>query len=220
MRGYQSKWTCQDCGAIHWYGIEKCCRCSGSNIEKQMNGKQIMPKEKPDDELRLEIDPYRLEDEWAMQPKMYFIWAEKTADAQARYDEAKSELDLTKAELDQQIREDSASFGIDGKLTEKLIENCILTQLDYKAAVKQVIQTRHGLEHCKAAVNALEHKKRALSMHVELWIRSYYSEPQVKPHTEEAEEWDKDRKERKKMTDRTGGVRRRRQRQSEDQDDD
>ena len=205
MKTKPIRWICQ-CGAIHWYHPSQCQRCGV---------KFSMPKpEKPADDLKLDIDLFKLEDEWRMQPKMYFIWAEKVAEAQAEYDRAKSQLELTRAELDQQIRLKPDEFiESDGKLTEKMIESCIITQQDYKSAIRDVIEAKNVLDHRKAAVDALEHKKRSLQMLVELWIRNYYSEPKVTPHTEEAKEWNEGRV-------RTEGSRRRKQRSMEERDDD
>lgn len=214
MRGYQFKWVCRTCSAIHWFDANYCRRCGGLEIEQQPNGKQrIMPKQ---DELKLDIDPNRLEDEWKMQPKMYFVWAEKVAEAQAKYDEAKAELDLTKADLHKQIKTDPESFGLSSKPNIPDVDNCIEMQMDYKLARSSVIEARHNLDHYKAAVDALEQKKRALTMLVELWIRNYYSEPKMTPHSQEAEQWNDERKEKEKLKNRTSGTRRRRQRESEE----
>ena len=68
----------------------------------------------------------------------------------------------------------------------------MLTQPEYKAAVKAVNVARHDLAVANAAVNALEHRKRSLSLLVELWIREYYTaDATPRPRSAEAEEFGK-----------------------------
>lgn len=157
-------------------------------------------------ELRLQIDRLRLDEEWSDQPKMFHNWSLQVADAQLTYDQAKAKLDVTCAELSDGMRKDPESFGLD-KVTEKAIELAIPLQPDHQLAVNRVNKARHTLEVAKAAVNALEHRKRAMSLLVELFIRDYYSEATVKPRSEAGETYMKDQ------------VRNRGRRRLEDQQD-
>ena len=143
-----------------------------------------------EDKLNLEIDPERLADEWKEQPTLFLRWASKVADAQSEYDEAKAALELERAEVDRDIRDDPKSFGLD-KITETAIAGVIATQKSYQLSNKRVIQARHALDVAKAAVTAIEHRKKALEMLVELWIRDYYADPKPRARTEESEQWSK-----------------------------
>ena len=143
-----------------------------------------MPDDTP--ELRLNIDRLRLDEEWADQPKMFHDWAVEVADCQLVFDQAKARLEVVAAELYNGVRSDPSSYDITDKLTEKLIEATVLTQPEYTAATTKVNKARYSLEYAKASVNALEHKKRALSLLVELFIRDYYSDATVKPRSEAA----------------------------------
>lgn len=142
------------------------------------------------DELRLDIDKARLDQEWREQPALYWKWAKKVADAQLVYDNAKSELAVEKAEADLAIRKSPNDYGI-GKLTEAALSAAIDKSRVIQRCEEKIREARHALDIAKAAVDALEHRKRALSMLVELWIRDYYSDPISPPLTEAGAEWSK-----------------------------
>jgi len=187
---YDFKWVCSDCSAIHYYSPSSCRNCGGLVLDKIRN-RGLEDVTTDNGELRLEIDRLKLDQEWTEQPSLFHTWAIKAADAQAEYDQEKSKLELTKSELYQQIREEPTAFGLSDKMTENLVGNTVITQPEHNAAVRRCNKARHGLEIAKAAVNALEHRKRALSLLVELWLRDYYSEATVNASTDEGDEYRK-----------------------------
>ena len=140
--------------------------------------------------LNLDIDPMKLDQEWVNHPKQYHVWAKKLADAQFEFDKSKSKLELIKADLDGDIREQPESYGL-SKITENVVANTIISQLEHKTATREVNEARHELEIFKAAVTALEHKKRQLTVLAELWIRDYYSSPTVHGSTDEGKDFEK-----------------------------
>lgn len=128
--------------------------------------------------LKLKIDKYRLDEEWVNQPKMFHVWAVKTADAGKRVDESKARLELTRAGLDRKIRNDPRAYDID-KVTEKGIEATILMDESYRDDMQILIDRRHDLKILEAAVAALEQRKRALEKLVDLHGRDYFAEPRA-----------------------------------------
>lgn len=145
-----------------------------------------MPKD-----LDLSIDKTDLATEWVNQPTLYFEWAKYAADCQADLDRAKSRLELAKAEVEQSIRDAPSDYGI-VKATDKSVEATVLTQPEYRAALKAVNTAKHDLAVANAAVQALEHRKRSLTLLVELWIREYYtSDASPRPRSSEAAQFDK-----------------------------
>ena len=134
---------------------------------------------------RLEIDEFQLDKEWVGQAKLYFTWARKQADAVRRVDQAKSRLDLVKADLDATIRSDPGKYGL-VKITEKPVENIILGNDDYQTAVAQVIQAKHESAILAAAVSALDHRKQALQCLVNLHGHGYFAEPRADGDNREA----------------------------------
>ena len=140
---------------------------------KQSNRGKAMSEEV---ELRVEIDPLRLEWEWTHHSEQVSHFAREEADAQFKYDQAAAKLDVRKAEIDLEVRESPADFGL-SKLTETTVAAAVGSHPDVKIGVKRVIDARHERDIARAALRALEHRKRALSMLVELWVREYYASP-------------------------------------------
>lgn len=162
-------------------------------------------------ELKLDIDELKLDKELKIQATMVRYWSEKTAEAQAKYDEAKSKLDIVAAELNLEIRKNPDKYGID-KLTETTINAIVITHPDHRIATKKVNEARYNLDMAKAAINGLEHKKRALTLLTELFVRDYYSTNTIEPKTQEAQNYDKERI--------RSAARRRRQEEDEHDEDD
>lgn len=124
------------------------------------------------------IDIGALDTEWLEQPKLYHKWAGKLAEARLREDEAKQRLELIKANLDKQIREDPDGFEL-LKITEASVAATILKQPEHKKAQKAVNQCRYITNMVQAAVSTLDHRRRALENLVMLHGRDYFSKPTV-----------------------------------------
>ncbi len=142
----------------------------------------------------LEIDEYNLEKEWTKQPKLFFRWACEAANARQEVDEAKAALEITRAEVDSEVRADPEGYGIDGKVTEKMVEVVVIQSAVCIAAVRKSQKAKHQYDVVSALVSALEQRKSALEYLVRLRLSDYYSEPRApKEHREELEEMQKDR---------------------------
>lgn len=141
--------------------------------------------------LRLEIDELRLDKEWLDQPLQFYRWSKITADAQFKLDSAKSEFALTEAEVSREIRDKPEAYGL-SKVTDKAIDATVQTQPEYVAASKAVDRAKHELAIASAAVAALEQRKRALTMLVELWVREYYVDAVPRPRSEKSAEFERE----------------------------
>lgn len=137
-----------------------------------------MKRTEIDDNDVLEIDQMRLDEEWVGQPRLYLKYAKLVADARRDLDMAKGEFDLTKAELDKDIRTSPEEYDIE-KVSEKAIENCIVTQKRYVAANNAVIEAKHAVDVFSAFERALDHRKRALENLVDLHGQSYFATPRA-----------------------------------------
>lgn len=141
----------------------------------------------------LEIDEFNLEREWTRQPKLYFLWARETAEARLAMDEAKADAELARAEADSAVRDDPVGHGINGKVTEKMVEAAVLQSAGHVGAVRKLARAKHRYEIMSALVSALEQRKSALENLVRLYLANYYAEPRAREHEEELEEIQKDR---------------------------
>jgi len=137
-----------------------------------------------DVEFDIAIDPNQLDTEWCDQPSLYFQYAAKLASARRDVDEAKADLDVTRAELDKAIRLDPASFGL-VKITEAAITSAIPTQEKFCDANEAVIEAKHRADILSAAVSALDHRKKALENLVSLFLSNYYSRPKASEKSKE-----------------------------------
>jgi len=126
----------------------------------------------------LDIDPHKLDKEWLAQPGLYHEHAVALADARKANDRANAELALVAAELELKIRENPEHYDLE-KPTEASIKATLLLQKEYKLAQRSCRDARHAVDVHQAGVTALDHRKRALTMLVELHNSDYYSDPKV-----------------------------------------
>lgn len=138
--------------------------------------------------IRIEIDELRLDKEWSEHSQQVLNCGIEVAECQLRYDTAESDLKLVDAKLDRMIREDPSHYGI-SKITEGVVTNTIIIQNEHYHADKEVNDAKYALNMAKAVSNSLEHRKRALTNLVELWLREYYSDTRPKGMTEAGEEF-------------------------------
>ena len=123
-----------------------------------------------------ELDSGRLDEEWVNQPKLYFRYATRLAEAKEAHDRAKAQRDLTVAKLDRNIRTEPLAYDIP-KVTEGVVEKTVLLQPLYQAATKEVIDAKARVDQLEAVVSALDHRKKALENLVYLHGQSYFATP-------------------------------------------
>ena len=140
------------------------------------------------DDLR--IDKYALDKEWLEQPQRYQIYSEFEARAEKEQDEARRNLDLVRAELDSDIRQNPSEYSLKEKPTEAAISNVILSQEKYKDAQQRYIDAKYNLNVLTGNTKSFEHRKSALENLVKLSLSGYYSRPvsPTKEHEEVMEE--------------------------------
>lgn len=128
----------------------------------------------------LRIDELRLEKACLDQPELYYQWARKLADARLTMDESKANLDLVAGEVNLAIRKSPAEYGLNpDKLTEGQVSAAVPQHKRYRAAYAQFLDARHELDTIQAMVTALEHRKRSLTLLVDLHGQNYWAEPRV-----------------------------------------
>jgi hypothetical protein len=144
-----------------------------------------------DDELSLnlyDIEDHDLDKEWSKQAKLYAYWGWQWADAKRDLDQAEDQLELTKAELDSDIRNEPEKFDIP-KVTESAIKNAILAHPRHIEALKNLSKLKHNVNRLSIALTALDHKKKALENRVVLFCKNWEAEPRAPK--EAREKWDK-----------------------------
>ena len=154
-----------------------------------------------DEAIRItEIDKDNLDLECIRLPSSYRQFAFLAAEAKRDVQEAKAQLDVVQAELAKQIRATPGKYGVE-KLTETALQGIVITQKRYKEAQAYLFKCQHRAEMCSATVWALEHKKRALTLLVDLHGMGYFAEVKMNRDGKEAVENMTRRKIRKRNAD-------------------
>jgi hypothetical protein len=146
----------------------------------------------------VQIDPNNLDKECIRLPSQYLQYAHTSAELKRDVDELKAELEVTEADLSKEIRANPNEFGIE-KVTESAISGVVITSKRYRKALQNLQEVRYHQELAQAVVWALEHKKRSLTLLVELHGMGYFSAPKVSPEGKEAVERMTQRKVRRRV---------------------
>lgn len=124
------------------------------------------------------IDESALDTEWLQQASLTFKYCQMEAEARKAVDDTKSRLDIVKAELDKEIRNNPEKFNLP-KITESAIKSAILVNENYINAKDEYSQAQYELNMAQAAVRAIYAKKDALENLVRLHGQQYFAGPSV-----------------------------------------
>jgi len=136
---------------------------------------------------KLKIDKFHLDREWEEQPIKFWEMAESFVEAQAIRDLAREKRDVVAAEVEQRIRTDPSRFGID-KPTESAIKVQVILHPDMKTMEEEYLQAVADSKLLEVAIQALEHRKRALENLTQLFLAGYYCRPYVPQQAKEQSE--------------------------------
>ena len=128
---------------------------------------------------RFPVDHRALDEQWEEQPAFFLEYAVKLADANAKVDEAKDELEHLRARLDAEIRAAAVLRG--SKTTEAAIVSSIVLDSDYARAQTILREAQAEAAFLKAEVAALDQRKAALENLVRLHGQEYFALPAASP---------------------------------------
>lgn len=128
----------------------------------------------------VQIDPDNLDKECISLASDYLNAAFHAAEARMDVDESKNALDVVKSDLQRDIRERPDKYGLQ-KVTEGGVESVVIGLKEYRNALTKLNDAKRDAELSQALVWALEHKKRALTLLVELHGTSYFANPKLSP---------------------------------------
>lgn len=141
-------------------------------------------RDNSDIELELSIDENALDQEWLIQPRLYFRYAAELAIAQEEVSTKKARIDVVLAEVAADIRTNPEEYGI-GKVTESAISESLQRSVIVKDAKAKLIEAQHSVGILSAAVGALDHRKKALEKLVDLRLSNYFSSPRASERSAE-----------------------------------
>lgn len=126
----------------------------------------------------VQIDEHRLDKECIRLPGDYLKYATLASQRKAETDQAKAAMEVEQAELAGKIRQRPQEFEIE-KLTEGALSAAILLQPSFQAAQSAYFEAKSRHEMTMNVVWALEHKKRSLTLLVDLHGMGYFSSPKL-----------------------------------------
>lgn len=143
----------------------------------------------------LNIDRYNLEYELTRQAQLYMTWALKAVRASVEKEEAKTNLELVKAQIDSKVRSDPQEYGVaEGKMSESAIKSAVLQHKRVKKYTKRYIKALKNEKTLKKAENAFNHRKKMLESLVHLNVQLHFAEPKI-PTTTKEQIYQSDRRE-------------------------
>lgn len=141
------------------------------------------------------IDKSRLDDEWVTHCKRMDFYADQLGKAKQEQDEIKSAYDVKEAELKKKIRKRPDRYLVDGKVTEKAVEEALVALLADTQEHRDLLEVKARIDMLQAAMSKLEHRKVALGDLTYLWSAGYFNEPRSRQMDKE----DIDRMKSKRM---------------------
>lgn len=126
------------------------------------------------------IDERSLDVECLEQASLMVKYSQKLAEARMERDLAKEALDLLRAEIDLNIRDDPEAFNLT-KVTEAAITNRILQEEDYQDAQRTYNNANYEVNLLQGVVSAIEQRKSMLEKLVQLHGQQYFAGPAI-PH--------------------------------------
>lgn len=140
--------------------------------------------EKPDFENDLKIDKYALDEEWEKQAALFMSYCEAYAEAVYDRDRIKEQLEIERAKVGQEIQDDPESFGL-AKVTIDALNKTINKDQRIIDKQQELHEANKNVNLLSGGKEAMNHKKKAIEMLVELLIQGYFAEPKVKKEAKE-----------------------------------
>lgn len=131
-------------------------------------------------ESDMHIDENALEVELLEQSSLMAKYSYMLAEAKRDRDLAKEALDLKKAEINLDIRDNPQDYKLE-KITVDAVEACILMEDEYQAAQKELNEMNFEVNVLQGVINAIDHRKSALENLVKLYGQNYFAGPAI-PH--------------------------------------
>lgn len=139
----------------------------------------------PDYKKALKINKYDLINELVRQPQLYMEWVEHSTDAAIERDRLKSKLDIVKAEIEKEIRDDPEEFDLGESPKEGAIKAAIIRHRKVKRAERELREAQRNATILSKAETAFQQRKSMLSALVQLDIRLHFADPKVPRETQD-----------------------------------
>lgn len=135
------------------------------------------------DEHEFEPDLDDLVGECARQADLYFWAAEDLTEAKFERDVAERRLEVRKAQVAHEVRENPGNFGLADKPTVDAVKEAVTRSVEKEA--QALISAEREVGHRANRVKALEHKKSELGDLVSLKLGGLHAAPKVRKDVED-----------------------------------
>ena len=150
-----------------------------------------MGAEMQEEAASFDINLNQLHEEWRGQAQRVYNAGSHAAACEKTYAEAKAAFKKKSAQLRNDIRTHPSQYGLD-KATEAAVNDAAAADVEYLRAEQKMIDAQYAMDLAFLASTTLEHRKKALEKIVDLWLRSYFSEPIPRGRSEDATQFDRD----------------------------
>lgn len=127
-------------------------------------------------EVRLGIDPDRLDGDCRDQANQVMRYMNLEADARLAYNQAKSRFELVKAELKLAVNNHPERFDLLKAPTIPIAEAAVIRSARYQSAEAEMHEAKHALDVFRAYVNSLRARGDMISNSVKLEALHYRTE--------------------------------------------
>ena len=124
----------------------------------------------------LEIDQDYLDSEWGKQPSLYMQYADASAKADKIRDELKQELTVLKARLTHGVFQGNIAIA---KTTADAVKAYVESNEEVVTKGKELIQLQYDSSVLSGAVEAFQHRKKALEKLTDLFVFGWNAEPKA-----------------------------------------
>jgi len=131
-------------------------------------------------EKDLSIDKYKLDEELLLNPEVVMKWVERYADAAEEKINAKEEINIVKAELDERIRNDWEKYGFDKRPTETAIANKIIMQSEYREVNVRYSRAIRNMVLLEGAKDEFCARRNRIDKLIDLYMAGYWADKPLK----------------------------------------
>lgn len=134
----------------------------------------------------VKIDPFDLDVECLDQGRKVLGMAQLYADSIALRDHAKLSVEVIYANLSAKIRRNPKSFDIEGRPTDKTVENTVFIQKQYIRARQRLIRLNRDCELLKPGVETFKDRSIQIGRLIQLHLSGYFGKVKLPESSEEA----------------------------------
>ena len=125
------------------------------------------------------VDKYNLDTDAAEQPQLYMECVEAIEVVKAEVDELELELEEAIADMDLDIRNQPAAFGLDD-VKERAVKSIISKNKNIKSLRRELNTAKRKLAVLNGRKEALDQRKQMIRVLAELYLGEYYVTVEVK----------------------------------------